>query len=109
MNFTPPTTEQRRSVDEDGLLVEPNALSEETVAHFQAMTGLFTYFSLQLGDPVWGGKNVLDFGGSIGSFLRDPGSTIEEERYWCIDVNGEAIERGEADYPKSHWVFYNRY
>jgi len=109
MNFTPLTAEQRRSFDEDGLLAPPNAMSAETVAYFQALTGLFTYFSLQLGDPVWRGKNVLDFGGSIGAILRDPRSTIDEERYWCLDVNREAIERGEADYPKSHWVFYNRY
>jgi hypothetical protein len=105
MNFIPPTAEQRRSFDEDGLLAPPNAMSAETVAYFQAITGLFAYFSLQLGDPVWRGKNVLDFGGSIGSILREPGSTIDEERYWCLDVNREAIERGAADYPKSHWVF----
>jgi len=97
MNFTTLTAEQRRSFD------------AETVAYFQALTGLFPYFSLQLGDAVWRGKNVLDFGGSIGSILRDPGSTIDEERYWCLDVNREAIERGEAAYPKAHWVFYNRY
>jgi hypothetical protein len=109
MNFTRPATEQRRSFDEDGSLAPPNALSAETAAYFSAITGLFTYFSLQLGDPVWRGKNVLDFGGSIGAILRDPDSTIDEERYWCLDVNREAIERGKADYPKAHWVFYNRY
>jgi len=109
MNFTQLPTEQRRSFDEDDFLVAPNALPAETVAYFSAITGVFTYFSLQLGDSVWRGKNVLDFGGSIGAILRDADSTIDEERYWCLDVNREALERGKADYPKAHWIFYNRY
>jgi hypothetical protein len=79
------------------------------VAFFSTKTGQFTYFSLQLGDPVWSGKNVLDFGGNIGNILRDPNSTIDEERYWCLDIDKEALERGKADYAKSHWVSYNRY
>jgi SAM-dependent methyltransferase len=55
------------------------------------------------------GKTVLDFGGSIGTLLRDSDSTTDEERYWCLDVNREALELGKADYPKAHWVSYNRY
>jgi len=80
-----------------------------TVAFFSTKMGQFTYFSLQVCEPVWRGKNVLDFGGNIGNILRDPDSTIDQERYWCIDVVKESIERGRASYPKSHWVFYNRY
>ena len=72
-------------------------------------TGQFTYFSLQVGEPVWHGKKVLDFGGNIGNLLRDPNSTIAPENYWCLDVDKEALERGRAFYPQSHWVFYNRY
>src|SRR5256886_6246866 len=71
--------------------------------------GQFTYFSLQVGEPVWRGKKVLDFGGNIGNLLKDPNSTIDHERYWCIDVGKDSIESGKASYPKSHWVFYNRY
>lgn len=71
--------------------------------------GQFTYFSLQVGESMWRGKKVLDFGGNIGNLLRDPNSTIEQEQYWCIDVDKDALERGEAFYPKSHWVFYNRH
>jgi len=71
--------------------------------------GQFTYFSLQVHDPVWRGKKVLDFGGNIGNLLRDPNSTIEQEHYWCIDVDKDSLERGQALYPKSHWVHYNRY
>lgn len=71
--------------------------------------GQFTYFALQVGEPVWRGKRVLDFGGNIGNLLRDPNSTIAPEDYWCIDVDREALELGQAAYPKSHWVFYDRY
>ena len=76
---------------------------------FSTRLGQFTYFSLQLGQRVWSGKNVLDFGGNIGKILEDPNSTIDQERYWCVDVVKEAIEKGKASFPKSHWVFYDRY
>lgn len=79
------------------------------MAFFSTITGQFTYFSQQLGEPVWRGKNVLDFGGNIGNILRDPNSTIDQERYWCLDVVKDSIEKGRASYPKSHWLFYNRY
>jgi len=72
-------------------------------------TGQFSYFSKQLHQASWRGKQVLDFGGNIGNLLRDPNSTIDEERYWCLDVVKEALERGKLSYPKAHWVFYNRY
>ena len=64
---------------------------------------------MQLGERDWSGKHVLDFGGNIGNMLRDPNSTIDEERYWCIDVVEESIEKGKAAFPNAHWLFYNRY
>lgn len=79
------------------------------VAFLSSKTGQFTYFSLQVGEPIWRGKDVLDFGGNTGNILRDPNSTIDEERYWCLDVVQDAVEKGRQAYPKSHWVFYNRY
>src|ERR687887_153906 len=81
----------------------------KNMAFFSTRTGQFSYFSLQVGDTMWRGKNVLDFGGNIGNILRDPNSTIDEERYWCLDVDREVLERGKEAYPKSHWVHYNRY
>jgi len=72
-------------------------------------TGQFTYFSLQLGEKDWSGKSVLDFGGNIGNMLRDPNSTIDPERYWCLDVVEESIEKGKEEFPRSHWIFYDRY
>ena len=71
--------------------------------------GQFTYFSLQLGQPDWSGKTVLDFGGNVGNMLRDPNSTIDEIRYWCLDVSKEAIGAGRKSFPKSHWIVYDRH
>ena len=71
--------------------------------------GQFTYFAQQLGDSVWSGKNVLDFGGNIGNILRDPNSTIDPERYWCLDVDKDSIEEGEKAYPNAHWLFFDRF
>ena len=72
-------------------------------------TGQFAYFSQQVGDAAWRGRNVLDFGGNIGNILRDPTATIDAERYWCIDVDGESIERGKAMVPAAHWIHFDRW
>jgi SAM-dependent methyltransferase len=79
------------------------------MSFLSSKTGQFTYFSQQLGEPDWHGRNVLDFGGNIGNMLRDPNCTIDEERYWCVDVVRESIERGAEEFPVSHWIFYDRY
>jgi SAM-dependent methyltransferase len=79
------------------------------MAFFSTKTGQFTYFSLQLGESIWRGKDVLDFGGNVGKILQDPNCTIDEGRYWCLDVVEDATEKGKAAYPKAHWFFYNRY
>ena len=79
------------------------------MAFLSTKTGQFTYFSLQLDDADWRGKDVLDFGGNIGNMLRDPNCTIDHERYWCLDVVRESIETGKSTFPKSHWIFYDRY
>ena len=79
------------------------------MAFLSSKTGQFTYFSQQLGERDWSGKNVLDFGGNVGNMLRDPNCTIDEKRYWCLDVVRESIERGRELFPKSHWIFYDRY
>ena len=79
------------------------------MAFFSQKTGQFCYFATQLGNSTWRGKDVLDFGGNIGNILRDSCSTIDEERYWCIDVDQGALDRGKTAHPKSHWLFYDRY
>jgi SAM-dependent methyltransferase len=71
--------------------------------------GQFTYFDLQLEKPIWRGRTVLDFGGNVGNILKDPGSTIDHDKYWCIDVSKAAIQRGKEVYPQAHWIFYDRY
>lgn len=72
-------------------------------------TGQFSYFAQQLGDWRWQWKNVLDFGGNIGNILRDPNSTIDPKRYWCLDVVEGSIARGRERWPDAHWHFYDRY
>ena len=79
------------------------------MAFLSEVTDQFTYFALQVGERLWGGKNVLDFGGNVGNILQDPHSTIDQERYWCLDVDKDSIERGKASYPNAHWIFYDRY
>jgi hypothetical protein len=80
-----------------------------TMTFLSTRTGQFAYFSLQVGDSMWRGKHILDFGGNVGNILRDPNSNIDAERYWCLDVDRNAIEKGRAAWPKAHWVLYNRY
>lgn len=79
------------------------------MAHLSNRTWQFSYFAAQLNDWHWEGKDVLDFGGNIGNMLRDPFCTIDEERYWCIDVVAEAIAMGKASYPRAHFHHYDRY
>ena len=79
------------------------------MAFLSTKTGQFTYFAQQVGEANWRGKNVLDFGGNVGNILRDPNSTIDHERYWCLDVVRESIEKGRADFPEAQWIFYDRH
>ena len=79
------------------------------MAFFSRKRDQFSYFAQQLGNRVWRGRSVLDFGGNTGNILRDPTCTIQPARYWCIDVVRESIERGRARWPQAHWLFYDRY
>jgi SAM-dependent methyltransferase len=71
--------------------------------------GQFAYFDELLDYPDWYGKKVLDFGGCDGNLLRNPDCTIRHEDYWCIDVVRDAIEEGRRNFPRAHWVHYDRY
>jgi len=66
-----------------------------------------TYLDLQLGHPSWEDAKVLDFGGNRGMTLTS--GRIRESNYWCVDVSLDAIDHGRRDYPRAHWIFYNRY
>jgi SAM-dependent methyltransferase len=72
-------------------------------------TGQFSYLDSILGHPAWQGKMVLDFGGNNGNLLSDQNSTIDHDKYWCIDVSKDAIDEGQQKYPKANFLFYNRY
>src|SRR5262249_45393056 len=71
--------------------------------------GQFAYFDQQLRGPSWLGKTVLDFGGNAGNLLKDPNCSIQQEKYWCIDISRDAIRNGARDYPEAHFIFYDRY
>jgi len=71
--------------------------------------GQFGYFDRQLKRPKWRGKTVLDFGGNAGNLLKDPACTIDHDKYWCIDVSNDGIQNGARDYPRAHFIFYDRY
>jgi SAM-dependent methyltransferase len=80
-----------------------------TAPFISRKTGQFAYFAAQLGQWDWRRRDVLDFGGNIGNMLRDPESTIDSRRYWCLDVVEESIARGRERWPEAHWRFYDRY
>ena len=71
--------------------------------------GQFRYFDQQLGSPDWKGKRILDFGGNCGNLLKDPKSPIDEDKYWCIDVSRDGVSQGQQDFPRGHWIFYDRH
>ncbi len=75
--------------------------------HLSQKFGQFAYFDKQLGGPDWREKQVLDFGGNVGNFLKESG--IDPEKYWCIDVLPEAIAQARREMPEAHWIWYDRY
>lgn len=79
------------------------------MTHISTKFGQFRYFDAQLRHPQWKGKHVLDFGGNVGNILRAEECTIDEERYWCLDVSRDAIARGRRDRPRALWMFYDRH
>ena len=69
----------------------------------------FAYFDEVLEWPVWKGRNVLDFGGNVGSFLTSAGRVVDHQNYWCLDLNRAVLEMGRREFPQAHFVHYNRY
>ena len=62
-----------------------------------------------LDHPVWKGSKILDFGGNVGGFLAGAGDNVDHDDYWCLDVTKGAIESGQRNYPRAHFVHFNRY
>ena len=69
----------------------------------------FSYFDQVLDRPAWKGSKVLDFGGNIGTFLVGAGENVRHDDYWCIDLNSTVIEKGRSNFPRAHFVHYDRY
>jgi hypothetical protein len=79
------------------------------MSHVSRKYGQFTYFDRQLGHPGWRAKRVLDFGGNNGNILRAANCEISEELYWCLDVSADGLAEGQRDFPKAHWIWYDRH
>jgi len=77
--------------------------------HISARQTQFSYFDQVLGMPVWKGSKILDFGGNVGGFLANSEDHVDHDDYWCLDVCHGAIAQGRRDFPRAHFVFYNRY
>src|SRR5215813_10312881 len=69
----------------------------------------FDYFNQQLDYPDWSDQTVLDFGGNVGVLLQAAGGIIRPENYYCIDVLEEALAEGGRNFPRAHWIHFNRY
>jgi SAM-dependent methyltransferase len=69
----------------------------------------FLYFDEVLGHPFWRGARILDFGGNVGGFLTSAGERVDQQDYWCLDLNREVIDRGHRAFPRAHFIHYDRY
>jgi SAM-dependent methyltransferase len=79
------------------------------VTHISQRQTQFFYFDQLLAHPVWKGSKILDFGGNVGGFLSGAGDSVDHDDYWCLDVTKSAIEQGNDNFPRAHFVHYNRY
>lgn len=79
------------------------------MTHISQRQVQFSYFDELLDHPVWKGSKILDFGGNVGGFLAGAGDNVEHDDYWCLDVTKAAIEQGQQQFPRAHFVHFNRY
>lgn len=79
------------------------------VTHVSRRQTQFSYFDQLLEGPVWKGSRILDFGGNVGGFLVSAGNHVDHDDYWCLDLTQGAIEQGRCNFPRAHFVYYNRY
>ena len=52
---------------------------------------------------------LLDFGGNQGNLLYFSNGDILEKNYTCIDVSKKAIAIGKKEFPKAHFIHWDRY
>jgi len=72
-------------------------------------TTQFGYFDQILGRPAWRRAKILDFGGNVGTFLIGAGSAVDHDDYWCMDINRAVLHQGQREFPRAHFVHYDRY
>lgn len=79
------------------------------MAHISQRVTQFSYFDQALGHPTWQGRKVLDFGGNVAGFLVGAEHRVDHDDYWCLDVDGDALEEGRRRFPAAHFVHFDRY
>jgi len=77
--------------------------------HLSMRQTQFSYFDQLLEGPAWKGRKILDFGGNVGGFLVGAGDHVDHDDYWCLDLTQPALDEGRRNFPRAHFVFYNRY
>ncbi|MBV9494762.1 MAG: class I SAM-dependent methyltransferase [Acidobacteria bacterium] len=77
--------------------------------HFSTRTNQFEYFDEVLGHPRWRGKKILDFGGNVGNFLIGASDEVRERDYWCMEVHADVVREGQTNFPRAHFVHFDRY
>lgn len=71
----------------------------------------FNFFSVMLNDIDWENAVILDLGGNRGNLLEDlqEHKIGKEENYFCLDVDHEALNFGQSNYPHANWISYDAY
>lgn len=56
-------------------------------------------------------KKILDFGGNQGNILLDGIETeeLDPAQYTCLDVDVEAIQQGNTNFPQANWILHNTF
>ena len=69
----------------------------------------YTFFDTMLNNVDWENAVILDLGGNRGNLLEDlqQKKIGKEENYYCLDVDHEALNFGQSNYPNANWVSYD--
>ena len=71
----------------------------------------YTFFDTMLNNVDWENAVILDLGGNRGNLLEDlqQKKIGKEENYYCLDVDHEALNFGQSNYPNANWVSYDAF
>jgi len=60
-------------------------------------------------NPEFNNNTLLDFGGNQGNLLYFSNNEIPEEKYTSLDVSYASIQKGQSEFAKGNFVWWNRY